>query len=76
LTFQGQSRVSLRWRNFRETKHQKKTTENVGKIRELIHEDSRRTIHELADTVGISYGVCQQILTKNVNMRRIAPSTR
>jgi hypothetical protein len=34
-----------------------KTTRNVGKIRELIHEDHRRTIHELADTVGISYGV-------------------
>jgi transposase len=31
-----------------------KTTENE-KIRELIHEDRRRTIHELADTTGISY---------------------
>jgi hypothetical protein len=30
-----------------------KTTENVEKIRELIHEDRRRTIHELADTVGM-----------------------
>jgi hypothetical protein len=44
-----------------------KTTENVEKIRELIH--------ELADTVGISYGVCQEILTKNLNMRCIAPSS-
>jgi hypothetical protein len=25
------------------------------KIREFINEDGRRTIHELADTVGISY---------------------
>jgi hypothetical protein len=48
-----------------------KTTENVEKIREPIHEDRRRTIHELADTVGISYGVCQEILTGNFNMRRI-----
>jgi hypothetical protein len=32
-----------------------KTTENVENIRELIHEDCRRTIHELADTVGINY---------------------
>jgi hypothetical protein len=32
----------------------------------------RRTIHELADTVGISYGVCQEILIENLNMRRIA----
>jgi hypothetical protein len=31
-----------------------KTTENVEKIREFIHEDRRRTIHELGDTVGIS----------------------
>jgi hypothetical protein len=45
-----------------------KTTENVEKIWELIHEDSCRTIHELADTVEISYGVCQEILTENLNM--------
>jgi hypothetical protein len=38
------------------TKQQQKT-ENVEKVRELIHEDRRRAIHELADTVGISYGV-------------------
>jgi hypothetical protein len=43
-----------------------KTTENVEKIRELIHEDRRRTIHELADTVGISYGVFQEILTEKL----------
>jgi hypothetical protein len=30
-----------------------KMTENVEKIRGLVHKD-RRTIHELADTVGIS----------------------
>jgi hypothetical protein len=48
-----------------------KMIENVEKIRELIHEDCGRTIHELADTVGISYGVCQ-ILTENLNMCRIA----
>jgi hypothetical protein len=28
-------------------------TENVEKIRELIHEDHRRTMHELTDTAGI-----------------------
>jgi hypothetical protein len=33
-----------------------KTTENVGKIRELIHEDLRRAIHESTDTAGSSYG--------------------
>jgi hypothetical protein len=30
---------------------------NVEKIRELINEESRQTIHELADTIGISYGL-------------------
>jgi hypothetical protein len=34
-----------------------KTTENVEKIRGLIHEDRCRTVYELADAVGISYGV-------------------
>jgi hypothetical protein len=46
--------------------------QNVEKNWELIHEDCRRTIHELADAVGISYGVCQEILTENLNMRCIA----
>jgi hypothetical protein len=48
-----------------------KTTENVEKIRELIHEDRCRTIHGITDTVGISCGVCQEILTENLNMRCI-----
>jgi hypothetical protein len=37
------------------------TIGNVEKIRELIHEDHHRTIHELTDTIGISYGVRQEI---------------
>jgi hypothetical protein len=53
-----------------------KTTENFEKMQELMHEVRRRTIHELADTIGISYEACQEILTENLNMRRIAPSSR
>jgi bacterioferritin-associated ferredoxin len=49
-----------------------KTTENVENIRELIHEDRHRTIHELADTAGINCGVCQQILRENLNICRTA----
>jgi DNA-binding Lrp family transcriptional regulator len=49
-----------------------KMTESVENILELLHEDCSQTIHELTDTVGISYGVCQEILTENVNMHRIA----
>jgi hypothetical protein len=45
-----------------------KMIENVIKIWELTHEDCRCTIHEFADTVGISFGVCQEILTENLNM--------
>jgi hypothetical protein len=45
-----------------------KTAENV----ELIHEDHRQTIHQLADTAGISYGVHQDILMKNLNVHHIA----
>jgi hypothetical protein len=47
-------------------------TENVEKTRELIHEDHHRKIHELADTIGINFGVCQEILTENFNMSLIA----
>jgi hypothetical protein len=46
----------------------------LKKIEELIHGDCQ-TIHEFADTAGISYGVCQEILTENLKMRRIAPSS-
>jgi hypothetical protein len=41
-------------------------TEDVEMILELIHEERRQTIHEIADTVRISYGVCQEILTENL----------
>jgi hypothetical protein len=54
----------------------RKTTENVEKIRELIYEDRRQTIHDLTDTAEISYGVCQEILTENLNMHRTAPSSQ
>jgi hypothetical protein len=49
-----------------------KTTENVEKIREPIHEDHRRTIHEFADTVWISCGISKEILAENLNKHRIA----
>jgi hypothetical protein len=42
---------------FRVTPSTSKMIENVEKIQELIHEDRRQTIHELAHIGGISYGV-------------------
>jgi hypothetical protein len=53
-----------------------KTTENVENFRELIHKDCRQTIHEIADTLGITYGVCQEILTENLNTCRTTPSSQ
>jgi bacterioferritin-associated ferredoxin len=50
-------------------------TENVEKIQELINRDCHQTIHELADSVGINCGVCKEILTENLNMHHIAPSS-
>jgi hypothetical protein len=52
------------------TKHQQKD-KMLKKIRKLNHEDRCQTIHELTDTIGISYGVCQ-ILTENLSMHRFA----
>jgi hypothetical protein len=49
-----------------------KTTENVERIIEPIHKDHHQTIHELAGATGISYGVCQEILTKDLDMHHIA----
>jgi hypothetical protein len=49
-----------------------KTTENAEKIPELIHKGRCGAIHDLADSVRISYGYCQDILTENMNMPLIA----
>jgi hypothetical protein len=50
-----------------------KMTKNVEKILELINKDYCRTIHELTDTIWISYEVCQGIITENLNLHCIAP---
>jgi hypothetical protein len=51
-------------------------TETIENIWELITQDRRRAIHKLVNTVGISCGVIQEILTENLNLLRIAPSPR
>jgi hypothetical protein len=48
------------------------TTENVAKVRGTIREDRRRTIHDVCNIVGLSYGTCQRILSDELNTRRIA----
>jgi len=48
------------------------TPEMIAKVREVILEDRRQTIHEVSNRVGLSYGSCQRILADELNMRRIA----
>jgi hypothetical protein len=48
------------------------TTENVAKLREVILEGRRSTIHDVCDFVKLSYGTCQRIFSQEINMRRIA----
>jgi hypothetical protein len=70
------SRVSIEDNKFSGRPSTSKVTENVEKIGELIYEDCLRTIYELAETTGISYRVCQESLTENLNMCRTAPSSQ
>ncbi|PNF32071.1 hypothetical protein B7P43_G05722 [Cryptotermes secundus] len=49
-----------------------KTPENVTKARDLILQDRRLTIQDFCNTLGLSYGTCQRILSEELNMRRIA----
>jgi len=48
------------------------TPTNVETIRWVVHEDCRITIKEIAAIVNVSYGTAQTILTRNMNMHRIA----
>ncbi|KAF0708055.1 protein GVQW3-like, partial [Aphis craccivora] len=49
-----------------------KTNETVARVREIIRNNHRLTIREVAEDVGIYYGSCQEILTKELGMSRIA----
>jgi hypothetical protein len=75
--FQWHSHFKAGWVSVEDDEHSgrpstNKTIENVKKFENSIHEDRCQIIHELADTVGISYGVYQKILTENLNMRRFS----
>jgi hypothetical protein len=48
------------------------TNENVEKARQALLQDRRRMIHDISNTVGLSYGKCQCNLSDELNMRRIA----
>ncbi|PNF35236.1 hypothetical protein B7P43_G06872 [Cryptotermes secundus] len=48
------------------------TPKSVAKVKDLILQDRRLTIQDLCNTLGLSYGTCQRILSEELNMRRIA----
>jgi hypothetical protein len=47
------------------------TPETVARIQELVYQDQHQTIHAIAEWVGIGYGTCQRILTKELGMHRV-----
>jgi len=44
----------------------------VEQVQAAVNQDRHRTIHDLCAEVGIGYGSCQQIITEQLNMHRIA----
>jgi hypothetical protein len=44
----------------------------VARIQEIVRQDRRRTIHDIAEEVGIGYGTYQRFLTKELGMHRVA----
>jgi len=48
------------------------TEETVARLQEIIHADRRLTIREVAEDVGIAFGMCQKILTEDLQMRRVS----
>jgi len=47
-------------------------TDNVAKVREVIHSNRRLTVREVAEEVSISKTACREILTENLGMHHIA----
>jgi len=49
-----------------------KTQENVERVSEMIRSNKRLTIREIYEDLNISYGSVQNILTTDLNMRRVS----
>jgi len=52
-----------------------KTQENVERVSEMIRSNRRLTIREISEDLNISYGSVQNILTTDLNMRRVSDNT-
>ena len=46
--------------------------ENLGKVRNAINADRRRTIDEISEITGLSWSTCQRMLTEDLNMKRVS----
>jgi len=49
-----------------------KTQENVERVSGMIRSNRRLTIREISEDLNISYGSVQNILTTDLNMRRVS----
>ena len=46
--------------------------ENLDEVRNATNADRRRTIDEISEVTGLSWSSCQQMLTKDLNMKRVS----
>ena len=48
------------------------TPQTVARIQELIRQDRRRTIRDIAEEVEVGYRTCQRVLTEELGMHHVA----
>jgi hypothetical protein len=75
--FQWHARFNTGRTSVDDDEHTRRTTscttpETVARIQELVRHDRRRTIHYTAEVLGIGYGTCQRVLTKELGMQSVA----
>jgi hypothetical protein len=44
----------------------------VARVLEIIRADRRLTVRQVAEDAGIAFGICQKILTEELQMRRVS----
>jgi len=71
--FQWHARFKTSRTSFDDDEHPRRPTscttpETIARIQELVHQDQCRTIHDIAEEVGIGYGTCQWVLMEELGM--------
>ena len=61
------SRESVEHDNHSDRPSTRTTPEMIARVREVILEDRRQTIHDVCNCVRLSYGSCQRILADELN---------